>query len=178
MAAFGHPPVFVRREGQEVLDEALAGRGLAVVEPVILYAGASAALSRHDPRGFAAIRCARPLSRMREIWAEGGIGPERLAVMARSGRRRTYLLGRSADRPAAVAFVATDREVAMLHALEVHPSARRNGLGRGLVGAAASFAAEAGAATLALAVTEANAPARALYEGLGMVPVGRYHYRA
>ena len=33
------------------------------------------------------------------------------------------------------------------------------------------------AQTFALVVTEANAPARALYERLGMVTVGRYHYR-
>ena len=33
-----------------------------------------------------------------------------------------------------------------------------------------------GAAELALAVTEANAPARALYAGLGFAPVGRYAY--
>ena len=42
---------------------------------------------------------------------------------------------------------------------------------------AASFAAEHGAHWLTLAVTEANAAARGLYEKLGMTLVGRYHYR-
>jgi hypothetical protein len=31
--------------------------------------------------------------------------------------------------------------------------------------------------SVALAVTSANAPARALYEGLGIEEVARYHYR-
>ncbi|PJN94439.1 N-acetyltransferase, partial [Amaricoccus sp. HAR-UPW-R2A-40] len=34
-----------------------------------------------------------------------------------------------------------------------------------------------GAVTLALAVAEANAPARALYDRLGMAEAARYHYR-
>ena len=34
-----------------------------------------------------------------------------------------------------------------------------------------------GATTFAVVVTEANAPARALYARLGMVVAGRYHYR-
>ena len=42
---------------------------------------------------------------------------------------------------------------------------------------AARFALENDARWLALTVTEANAPARALYEGAGMETVARYHYR-
>ncbi len=45
------------------------------------------------------------------------------------------------------------------------------------MGAAAAWAAAQGAATFALAVHGGNAPARALYAGLGMVEAGRYHYR-
>ena len=61
----------------------------------------------------------------------------------------------------------------MLHALEVAPFARRQGLGRGMTRAVAAWALAAGAATLALAVTRANAPARALYDRLGMPDGGR-----
>jgi ribosomal protein S18 acetylase RimI-like enzyme len=42
---------------------------------------------------------------------------------------------------------------------------------------AARFALDQGAAWLALAVTEANAAARALYEAAGMETVARYGYR-
>ena len=65
----------------------------------------------------------------------------------------------------------------MLSALQVAPFARRRGLAGRLVRAAAAWAAAAGAPTLALAVKVENAPARALYAGLGMVEAGAYHYR-
>lgn len=42
---------------------------------------------------------------------------------------------------------------------------------------AAQWGIEQGARHLALAVTEANIGARALYGDLGMVPAARYHYR-
>ena len=46
-----------------------------------------------------------------------------------------------------------------------------------MTGAAAAWAAAEGAATLALAVTRANAPARALYARLGLAEAAAYHYR-
>jgi GNAT superfamily N-acetyltransferase len=65
----------------------------------------------------------------------------------------------------------------MIHAVEVRPALRRKGAARQMLNAAAHWAAEQGADRLALAVTEANAGARALYASLGMQPVGQYHYR-
>jgi ribosomal protein S18 acetylase RimI-like enzyme len=66
----------------------------------------------------------------------------------------------------------------MLHAVEVTEALRRRGAARNLTRAAAEWAGKHGADWLVLAVTEANAPARALYDGLGMAPAGGYHYRA
>jgi uncharacterized protein (DUF2237 family) len=43
---------------------------------------------------------------------------------------------------------------------------------------AARWAEAQEAGWIAVAVTEANAPARALYVGLGMAEAARYHYRA
>jgi GNAT superfamily N-acetyltransferase len=76
-----------------------------------------------------------------------------------------------------VAFVARSGPVAFLHALEVTPACRRQGAARALVRAAAAWASETGDEWLALAVTEANEPARSLYASLGMQAVGQYHYR-
>ena len=87
------------------------------------------------------------------------------------------LLARTDDRPVGVAFVAIDNDIAMIHAIEVAPEHRRKGGGAILLHGAASFAAQHGAYWLTLAVTEANAPARGLYEKLGMTPAGHYHYR-
>jgi GNAT superfamily N-acetyltransferase len=64
-----------------------------------------------------------------------------------------------------------------LHALEVPVALRRQGAARNILGRAASWAGEQGATRLALAVTAANGPARALYGSVGMRAVGEYHYR-
>ncbi|HRO11657.1 GNAT family N-acetyltransferase, partial [Amaricoccus sp.] len=79
--------------------------------------------------------------------------------------------------PAGAAFVALAGPVAMMHALEVSPAARRRGLGARMTHAAADWARRQGAGTFALAVTRANTPARTLYAGLGMAEAGAYHYR-
>ncbi|RMH46254.1 MAG: GNAT family N-acetyltransferase [Alphaproteobacteria bacterium] len=178
MRAMGQRPLFMLLPGQEALDAALAAQGYRIVDPVLVYHAPAEALAGLDPRGFHAIRCAAPLAIMRELWAAGGIGPGRLGVMARSGAARCFLLGRHRDRPAACGFVAAAGDVAMLHALHVAPDSRRAGMGRALTGAAAAWALEQGAPHLGLAVTEANLPARRLYEGLGMAARARYHYRA
>ncbi|WP_118136485.1 N-acetyltransferase [Oceanicella sp. SM1341] len=177
MQAMGQPCLFRLSAADAALDAALEARGYGVVDRTVIYAAPAGALAPADPMGHAAIVSDAPLALMAEIWEEGGIGPGRLAVMARSGQSRAYLLGRLGDRGVAAGFVASSGDIAMLHALEVRPSARRAGQGRNLVGAAAGVARRAGAPVLALAVTEANRGARALYEGLGMTECARYHYR-
>ncbi|MCB6179523.1 GNAT family N-acetyltransferase [Rhodobacter sp. Har01] len=170
-------PLFLIREGDAVLDKALAAEGFAVVDPVVAYAAPAAALQGELPF-LTAFPHWPPLEAARSIWAEGGIGPARVAVMQRTTGPKTALLARAEDRPAAAAFVACLGPDAMLHALEVRPLLRRRGVGRHLLTAAANWAVAQGAETLSLVVTERNLAARALYESLGMVVVGRYHYRA
>ena len=65
----------------------------------------------------------------------------------------------------------------MVHALEILPHQRRQGLGRWMMRGAAIWAAEQGAQTMAVLCTCDNAGANALYCGLGMDPAGGYHYR-
>jgi len=176
MRAWAQPPLFLVRPGQADLDAALAAAGYTVRDPTVFLAAPPAALAG-GPGARAAIRCEAPLAVMRELWAAGGVGPGRLAVMARCPGPRVWLLGRAGDRPAGCAFVGLAGSVAMLHALHVAPAYRRRGLGAAMTRAAAGWAAAAGATRLALAVTEANAAALGLYHGLGFGPAGRYHYR-
>ncbi|MBT8460030.1 MAG: GNAT family N-acetyltransferase, partial [Boseongicola sp.] len=75
------------------------------------------------------------------------------------------------------AFIAISGDIAMLHALEVSPVARKRGIGTKIMQAAANWALENGAFWLSLMVTRANVPANSLYRGLGMKEVGQYHYR-
>jgi len=57
--------------------------------------------------------------------------------------------------------------------LAVRPDARRNGVGRALLGAVRDGAAARGASALFLEVAEGNAAARALYREAGAAEVGR-----
>jgi GNAT superfamily N-acetyltransferase len=115
----------------------------------------------------------------REVWADAGIGAARLAVMDRVQGHKTAILGRApgGDRVCGAGFVAVHGGMAVLHALEVTPAFRRQGSAQNMIRAAAHWAQELGADSFALAVTTANAPARRLYEGLGMPVIGGYHYR-
>ncbi len=178
MADWGQPALFRLGAEEAALDAALAEAGYAPREPVAVYAAPVAALADGADETARVIRVTTRLQVAEEIWAAGGVGPARRAVMARAAGPAVVLLARLGDRPAGVAFAALDRELAMVHAIEVAVGHRRRGAGAMLLRGAANWAAEHGAAALALAVTEANRPACALYDRLGMAVAARYHYRA
>lgn len=77
------------------------------------------------------------------------------------GRIAGFILFRTASDQAEILTIA------------VAPDARRNGVGRALVNEAARAAAHAGATRLFLEVGANNAPARALYAGLGFAKTGQ-----
>jgi GNAT superfamily N-acetyltransferase len=158
------------------LDAELGELGYCVIDETVLYISTVAALRGTIPHGTAYWSSDR-LAIMEEIWAAGGIGPGRLAVMDRALQPKTGLICRVADRAAGVGFAAIAEGVVMVHAIEVLPDLRRKGAGRLLMRAAANWAGRRNVEWLALAVTAANTAARSLYEGLGMAEVARYHYR-
>ena len=131
-------PLMLIRPGDEALDQALEAREWRIVDPVVAYAAPVAALTADLPP-LAAFPHWPPLEIAGTIWAEGGIGPARLSVMDRVAGRKATVLARLGDRPAGVAFVALHHRVAMLHALEVRPSFRRQGMGETLLRAAANW---------------------------------------
>lgn len=165
-----------RSPADDALDRALAARGFRRHDPVLAYAAPVAALVGELP-WLTAFPHWPLLEATRAIWAEGGIGPGRVAVMQRAAGPKAAILARSGDRPSGAAFVALHGDLAMLHAVEVRPERRRQGAGGHLLRAAANWAAEQGAQVLALVVTERNAAARALYASAGMAAAGQYHYR-
>lgn len=172
----GQDLLFQLRPEETALDSALAARGYEVIDPVDLLACPVEALTA-DLHRLAAIPCWPPLAVQTEIWAAGGIGPARLAVMQRAQGPKTALLGRHDDHAAATAFVAIHDGTAMLHGLEVASTARRQGIGRVMMQGAANWAARHGARDLAVLVVKANKPAQSLYRALGMTPVTDYFYR-
>ena len=169
-------PIFQIGPGAGALDAALAGRGWRLHDPVSVYIAPVAALAGPVAPGTV-FPIWPPLAIQRDLWAAGGIGPGRMAVMDRVQGAKTALLARAGDRAAGVAFVAVADGIAVLHALHVAPDSRRQGTGRHLMRAAAAWAGTQGADRLALAVTRGNAAGNGLYASLGMEIVEQYHYR-
>ena len=168
-------PLFMIRPQDSALDAALQARGYATADPVVIYAAPTAGFV--PAPHMATFPHWPPLQIDANLWAEGHVGPARLAVMHRAIGPKTVILARTADRAAGVAFVALHGTTAMLHALEVSPNYRRQGCARNILHAAAVWASGHGADRLALAVTAANGGARRLYASQGMEAVGQYHYR-
>lgn len=177
MRAWGQHPLFRLIPADTALDAELNAAGYRVVDPVALYAAPAEALAGDDSLQAQLYTATMRLAIMEEIWREGGIGPDRLAIMDRVAGPHAHLLSRAADSPVGAAFVGIDGDVAMIHAIEVLTRWRRQGAGALLLKGAARFALAHGARWLTLAVTEANGPANALYARLGMTVAGRYHYR-
>ena len=176
MQSLGQPAIFMIREDDNSLDAWLEMRGLTVSDPTSLYVAPSSDLAQSYPI-TTIIPSWPPLAIQREIWANGGVGDTRVAVMERCPNPKTSIVTRIDDTPAATVFLAKSGSIAMLHALEVRPSNRRLGVGEIALRAAAKWARDQGADWLALAVTKANTAANALYQKLGMTPVSFYHYR-
>lgn len=177
MQALGQKRIFCLWPGDEALDTQLEGRGYSVLDPVNIYTCPVEHLTDLPLPRVTVFSIWEPLAIMREIWAEGGIGPERLAVMERAPGPKTGLLLRYSDQPAGTGFVAMHGDVAMVHALEILPAHRRQGLGQWAMRAAALWAQDQGAGTLSVICTKANAGANGLYRALGMELAGEYHYR-
>ena len=177
MRDMGQTPLFMLREDEEGLDAKLAERGYRLVDPTAIHVGAIADLAATPVPPMRCFPHWPPLAIVAQLWADADIGPQRRAVMARVQGPKAALLGRDRDRAAGAAFVACQGSWAVLHALQVVPAHRRTGLGRDLVRAAAIWAAGARAVRLAVAVTQDNVAATALYAALGMRPCARYHYR-
>jgi len=176
MAALGQPAIVQVRAGQAGLDILLAAEGWHVADPTHLMAVELDAVELPNPgQGVAAVW--PPVDPVIRMWAAEGIGPARRAVMDRVSGPRASVVAERDGAPVGAGFVALSGRVAMVHAMAVVPAARRQGLARRMLACAADWAAGQGARTLALAVTAANNPARALYAGAGLADVTGYHYR-
>lgn len=177
MLGMGQKRIFSLRPGDEQLDGQLSARGYDILDPVNIWSCPTRKLTDLEVPRVTVFALWEPLAIMREIWAQGGIGPERLAVMERVEGPKTGLLMRQKDKPGGAGFVAIHDGVAMVHALEIVPFQRRQGLGKWAMRGAAFWAMDNGAETLSVICTKANEGANALYRSLGMEIAGEYHYR-
>lgn len=176
LADLGQAPLFMVLDHQTGLDARLAARGFVIKDPTLALSMPCADLAAAPPP-VSCFSIWPPLAIQTEIWAKGGIGPARLAVMDRVAGPKISLLGRTQDRPSGAAFVAIHDGIAMLHELEILPDRRRKGLGVVMMRAAADWALAHGAGRFCVLVTSENQPALGLYTSLGFTTVGQYHYR-
>ncbi len=177
MRDLGQQPLFQIREGDEALDAALAARGYEIIDPVTMYAAKATDIATELPPRTAAIQAWEPLQIMREIWASGGIDDARIDVMFRACEPKTGFVSRWRDKPAGASFCAMHEGISMVHAVEILPFQRRQGVGRWLMRRAAYWTLDNGGHTLSVICTNENAAANGLYASLGMSVVGQYHYR-
>ena len=177
MRAIGQRALFMIRDTDTRLDAQLADLGYVIKDPVILYAAPIAEIATKQPPPKTVFTAWPALAAQSEIWAQGGIGDGRLAVMDRASGAKTTFLGRIDDRPAGTSYVGIAQGCAMIHALEIDPAFRRRGLAAHMTRATALWGRDNGAGFLTLVTTQANTAANALYTSLGMSVVGHYHYR-
>ncbi|WP_121629190.1 GNAT family N-acetyltransferase [Tropicibacter alexandrii] len=177
MRLMGQAPLFMIRPGEMELDRELAARGYAKRDVTNLWVCDIDLLTDRKLPPVTAFAIWEPLAIMHEIWADGGIGPERFAVMDRCPLPKTALFGRVSDKSAGAGFVASHDGIAMLHALTILDQHRGKGLGAWMTRCAALWARRKGARWMSLAATEQNTAAAALYTTLRMQVVGQYHYR-
>ncbi|ABD53199.1 GNAT family N-acetyltransferase [Jannaschia sp. CCS1] len=176
MAAQGRSPLFQVLDHQTPLSDMLDTQGYITRDPtdaMVIRARDLAA----TPPPVTAFTIWPPLAIQTEIWDAGGIDAPRRAIMDRASGAKTSLFGRISDMPAGAAYVGLHGDIAMLHALEVAPTARRKGLAAHMMRTAATWASDNGATWLSILVTQQNKGARRLYTSLGLKPVGTYVYR-
>ncbi len=113
------------------------------------------------------------LQRLAAVHKEAFPPPERGWSVREIGdlSRNAILVADQHDTGFALASVAADE--AELLTIAVSITARRNGIGRGLLRAVLDHAAVAGAATMFLEVAEDNDTALAFYRGAGFIEAGR-----
>lgn len=177
MDELGRAPLFRVRAAESTLDDALAGRGYRALDPTVFYLAPVSGLMNPGQHPLDAVTSETRLGIEADIWAEGGVGRERLDVMDRAAQPKTWLLARLDDRAAGAGFAAIHGRLAMVHALETLARYRRRGAARAMMHRAARWAAASGATHLCLAVTEGNTAANSLYTSLGMRRAGGYVYR-
>ena len=167
--SLNQPRLFQIRTAEHELDAALNTRGYDLIDRAIFLMAPLSSLTKSQSDQ----NVDTPNTTMKKIWADGGVGPERLNVMARATTPKTYA---HIDHQA-VAYAAIHENICMAHAVKVSQNHRRQGLGKSIMHQLAGWAKTQGAEFMAVITVMDNIPARTLYQNLGMSEVGHYHYR-
>lgn len=160
------------------LDLFLASRGYEAYDTCTTLARPLTTADAAMPPGI--LLTDRPCADWFEVYA-GVITPDRRTVAPRILERVPQpcaFVGATVDgRVAATVLVVLVGRIAIVECVATAEAARRRGVARTAMRGAMAWAAEQGATTGALGVVATNAPAQALYRGLGFIEQGRYHLR-
>ncbi|PIB26548.1 hypothetical protein BFP76_11655 [Amylibacter kogurei] len=169
MTALGQQHIFMIRAGFPTLEIQLARRQYSIMDATLIMACETSKIAAKHPVDVSQ----DPSKTQAEIWGAGGIGQERLDVMRRVRVPKTCI----SIQNKAAAFAAIHQGICMVHCVEVIESMRRQGLGKQIMQAVAEWAAQNKAHTVCILVVAANHGAKTMYEKMGLVEVGKYHYR-
>jgi GNAT superfamily N-acetyltransferase len=176
-AARGLPPRLQLSTGQEALSAELERRGWTGSGPTAVRVAALAPLADRTPDDRVSV--ARELT---EEWLRGwpraAEAPRVAPGILTAGPDVLFALAPGPDgRTAAVGRCVVDGRWAGFTAMWVDPAHRGQGLATAVMAALARAALAAGASAAHLQAETDNAPARALYTGLGFADHHHYHYR-
>jgi ribosomal protein S18 acetylase RimI-like enzyme len=172
------------------LDALLAARGLAVEAPVDVLVAPLAGLPGDPAAGSAG----RPVAvttaigadegwarRYGEVHGDDATSRDRVTAYGRMladlGPAVVTAVGHLGGEPVGLGFGVVERGWLGVFGMGTAPSARRRGVARSVLAALAGGGAPIGADHAYLQVEVDNAPAQALYRGLGFTESHRYHYR-
>lgn len=164
------------------LDEALSERGYVEFDRTLVM---TAELSSPPERPHLAdVELTAPLpdAFVEVVGTMRGSPPSQRAAhlerIAQSPHDIRPLVAWREGRPVASGVLSVEDDVAGLFDIVTEPAHRGRGIGTEVVATLLSRAWERGARTVFLQVTEANAPAIAIYRRFGFGTIYRYHYRA
>jgi GNAT superfamily N-acetyltransferase len=161
------------------LEAALRARGYTAKSQTLLMTAAIAATSMPDDIFIRDAIDADFECLTREGSHSPADGDERLAALERVTHPRALVVAMNGNAAVACGASVVTGDWASVFVMRTTPSARRQGHGRRVLAAIASWARQNGAAHLYLQVDHANAPAIALYERAGFHEAYRYlHYIA
>ncbi|MDA0218905.1 MAG: GNAT family N-acetyltransferase [Proteobacteria bacterium] len=162
------------------LDDALAARGYAIVEPSLVKTAPMIAGLAGDP----AVHLSE---RPGEGWLQGYVAAAAMdeaacvtlqAMLARIDGRPVYAMLHGEEGPLGFALAVTHGGRVGFFDVLTLPHARRRGIARRIMASLIAWSRdEAGASSMWIQVVAANDPARALYRDLGFATFYGYHYR-
>jgi len=162
----------------EPLHAEMRGRGYRPTQPTLVQIASAAQVAGAESDAGVAVACA-PSEHWASVYTGEGFdaadGANRVKAFSRAPDA-VYASIDEAGETLAVGIAAFGFGWASVHGMRTARAQRGRGLARRVLGALASAALRRGVDAIFLQVEEANAAARALYEGAGFAPAWRYAY--